>query len=442
MSKPVPVAGQTYVIVKGDTLWDIATIVYGSGTKYQIIWDANKSNLRSGDPNLIYPGERLWIPEDPDRPARSMPFKDRGAVDPTSSDPLAIYIEGEKYNPVSASIIRTFDTCADGWTATFRDDIRDTRWLPFRKVFRPYSFAKSEVFIDNRSTGESYIYNVGLQGTSAAGEITAEGFSPSIDIVDSVAEPPYEGNSVTLEQWTRRLIKPFGLSFSTAECDQAAWRKVNRRKIKRLKIGKEEKVFEHISEKLRQKGFVLSNSFSANVSVRSAPALTPATPIVDEFVDEAESGSVPVWEFNSSFAGRDRYRVTIATGKGRLKHHKDRYVDPSVPRNRRMLFSVSSAEESDMSTAAKSRARKSIEEALTVSIPVRGWYSRDGVLYEPGQFVLYKAKRLFLEKGVVLMIRKVVYIQEGAERKATLDLIPPAVYSQDEEVDDPWNSEQ
>ena len=437
-----PVAGKPYTIVKGDTLWDIATVVYGSGQKYTIIWDANKSNLRSGDPNLIFPGEQLWIPDDPDKSPLSIQQDETGARDITAADPLSIYIEGEKYNPVSATVIRTFDTCSDGWTATFRDDITDDTWLPYRGVFRPYSYPQAEVFIDTRSTGKSIIYSVSPKGTSRDGTISVEGFSPSIDIVDSVAEPPYEDNNVTLEAWTKKLIKPFGLSYSTDEADPVAWRKVNSKRIKRIKIGKEEKVFDHLSEKYRQKGFVLSNSLTANIAVRTAPSLSAVNQITDEFVDEAEEGAVPIWEFGSTFNGRDRYRVTIATGKGRLRHFKDSYTDPSVPRNRRMLFSVSSAEEGDMSTAAMSRARKTIEEALTVTVPVRGWYSRDGVLYEPGQFVLYKSKRLFLEKGVVLMIRKVVYVQEGSDRTAKLDLIPPSVYSKDEEVDDPWSSEQ
>ncbi len=437
MARVLPVAGKPYVIVKGDTLWDIANTVYGSGPKYQIIWDANKSNLRSGNPNLIFPGEKLWIPNDPDRPAGG---EETGIREFNRENPLSIYLDGEKYNPTSASITRTFDTCADGWVATFRDDINDPDWEPFRSVFRPYAYTPAEVFIDNRSTGESFLYNVSLTGNSSNGEVTAEGFSPSIDIVDSVAEPPYEGNNITLEQWTRRLLKPFGLTYSTSECDQDAWRKVNSRRIKRIKIGKEEKVFDHLSQKYRQYGFVLSNSFSANIAVRTAPSMSSSSQIVDEFVDDYKGG-VPVWEFKSSFAGRDRYRVTLATGKGRLKHYKDKYVDTSVPRNRRMIFNLSSSEEGDMSTAAQSRARKTIEDALTMTIPVRGWYSREGILYEPGQFVLYKSRRLFLEKGVVLMIRKVVYIQDGSERHANLDLIPPSVYSKDEEVDDPWTSE-
>lgn len=56
---PTP-AGQTYVIQPGDTLWGVAQSFYGDGTRYMEIFNA--SNFRSGNPNLIFPGEIAVIP--------------------------------------------------------------------------------------------------------------------------------------------------------------------------------------------------------------------------------------------------------------------------------------------------------------------------------------------------------------------------------------------
>lgn len=52
---------QTYTVVKGDCLWNIAKKYYGSGSKYTVIYNANKSVI-GGNPNLIYPGQVLTIP--------------------------------------------------------------------------------------------------------------------------------------------------------------------------------------------------------------------------------------------------------------------------------------------------------------------------------------------------------------------------------------------
>ncbi len=56
-----PEAGQTYTVKKGDCLWSIAKSLYGSGAKYSVIYDANKSVI-GGNPNRIYPGQVLTIP--------------------------------------------------------------------------------------------------------------------------------------------------------------------------------------------------------------------------------------------------------------------------------------------------------------------------------------------------------------------------------------------
>jgi nucleoid-associated protein YgaU len=57
---PTP-ATQTYTVVKGDCLWNISKKFYGSGAKYTVIYNANKSVIGS-NPNLIYPGQVLTIP--------------------------------------------------------------------------------------------------------------------------------------------------------------------------------------------------------------------------------------------------------------------------------------------------------------------------------------------------------------------------------------------
>lgn len=56
-----PSFSQTYTVVKGDCLWNIAKKFYGDGSKYTVIYDANK-DVVGGNPNLIYPGQVLTIP--------------------------------------------------------------------------------------------------------------------------------------------------------------------------------------------------------------------------------------------------------------------------------------------------------------------------------------------------------------------------------------------
>ncbi len=57
---PPKPANQTYTVVKGDCLWNIAKKFYGNGSKYTVIYNANTDKIKN--PNLIYPGQVLTIP--------------------------------------------------------------------------------------------------------------------------------------------------------------------------------------------------------------------------------------------------------------------------------------------------------------------------------------------------------------------------------------------
>lgn len=58
---PPAAAAKTYIVKKGDCLWNIAKTFYGKGSDYTKIYNANKGTIGS-NPNLIYPGQVFTIP--------------------------------------------------------------------------------------------------------------------------------------------------------------------------------------------------------------------------------------------------------------------------------------------------------------------------------------------------------------------------------------------
>ncbi|HVE20599.1 MAG TPA: Ig-like domain-containing protein [Acidocella sp.] len=58
---PNALAAGHIVITKGENLWLIARHVYGRGTLYTVIYDANAKQIR--DPNLIFPGQGFALPK-------------------------------------------------------------------------------------------------------------------------------------------------------------------------------------------------------------------------------------------------------------------------------------------------------------------------------------------------------------------------------------------
>jgi len=53
--------GRSYTVESGDTLWKIAEQMYGNGSKYMKIFEANTDLLKN--PDQIFPGQKLKIPD-------------------------------------------------------------------------------------------------------------------------------------------------------------------------------------------------------------------------------------------------------------------------------------------------------------------------------------------------------------------------------------------
>jgi nucleoid-associated protein YgaU len=50
----------TTVVSRGDSLWRISRLSYGAGTRYVVVYKANRDQIR--DPNRIYPGQIFVLP--------------------------------------------------------------------------------------------------------------------------------------------------------------------------------------------------------------------------------------------------------------------------------------------------------------------------------------------------------------------------------------------
>lgn len=53
--------GRSYTVQSGDTLWKIAEEMYGNGSRYMKIFEANTDLLEN--PDRIFPGQKLVIPD-------------------------------------------------------------------------------------------------------------------------------------------------------------------------------------------------------------------------------------------------------------------------------------------------------------------------------------------------------------------------------------------
>lgn len=86
---------QTYTTQPGDTLSSIAESIYGQGSKWSILYDANRSVIP--DPNQLEAGTTLTIP-DPEQPATGRPSYVTAQGDSLQSVAERVYGDGEQWN--------------------------------------------------------------------------------------------------------------------------------------------------------------------------------------------------------------------------------------------------------------------------------------------------------------------------------------------------------
>lgn len=60
-SAPVASKSMTTTVSRGDSLWRISRSTYGKGSRYPVIFGANRNKIRN--PNLIYPGQIFVLPK-------------------------------------------------------------------------------------------------------------------------------------------------------------------------------------------------------------------------------------------------------------------------------------------------------------------------------------------------------------------------------------------
>ena len=60
--KKIIKSGSSVIIRRGDSLWKVSRRKFGLGSKYTVIYSANRDQVKN--PDLIYPGQVLNIPED------------------------------------------------------------------------------------------------------------------------------------------------------------------------------------------------------------------------------------------------------------------------------------------------------------------------------------------------------------------------------------------
>ena len=413
MPKPTP--GKNYTIVDEDTLSQVARRAYGNGSQWPRIWRANESALRSGDPDLIFPGEIIFIPE-----LAELLREDPG-INNREPDELSIVINGIEIRHTAARVMLTMDTLADGWTATLPWTRGDNPALD--AALLPYSYAIAKVYIGGVLKISGYLYTPEYSQGSDGTTVGLAGFSKTADMIDSDMTPPYEENNVDLKQRVTKLAQAHGL--------KAVFTGDYGGPFDRVTAGESEKIGAHLGKLAAERGILQSSTPDGNLlyqeaDVDSAPVAT------------LEEGKYPVGKLTSRGDGRRRwnsYRVTSTTPFG--ANEPVVVKDDSVPRSRVRNIRVTDSIAGEMSTAAKWARNRAVADSLTMSVPVIGWINdRTGLPWDVNTKVTLVAPSIRVPKFDFIN-RSIEFEEKADSKSAILNIVPPQVYTK-KEIVEPW----
>ena len=419
--RSTPIPGYRYTVRPGDTPVSISARAYGDRQRWPDIWRANETRLRSGNPNLIYPGEVLYIPELPER--RQVADRLPGSA----PDSIRVVSEGIELPVTSARLIRTMDTAADAMTAMIP-------WTPgadrqLDELLLPYRYPDIDVYLGGELIMSGRIYTVKRQVTQDGRVVEIEAFSTTVDLVQCTVRPPYEYRRIDLVQFAEVYCAPKGLR---VEVDPVIGDDVDMQANgPTWTADPMETEFEFLDRIAGQYGLLISSTVTGDFLWTRAN--TSGRPV--DTLDENET-PLPE-EYTATFDGTKRYSAYRAIHDDQEGGRVTVDTDPTVPGIRFLTFRADEQRPGNVASAARWRKNKTIADALTVPFPVSGWRDRQDRLWRENSIVTVISPTLSLPDGFDFLIKRVEYVYASDGVSAILQLVPPQVYT-GEDVPEPW----
>jgi hypothetical protein len=418
---PRAIPGAPYTVQSGDTLHGIARQAYGQGRRWRELWQANKTQLRSSDPNYIFPGEIINIPPDTDLvKAKADLISPLGlpTLPGKKPDDFTVMIEGVELPVEGGRVFSALDSGVRSWTASIAWTAENIEWY---NRLKPYGYQKASVYLGPNLGAEGLLYNQAIKGNQEGVRKELYFFTKTADLVDSNVEPPFEQKMITLQARAQGLCAPKGIMLKFEMLNDPPFNKIT--------ANAGDKIFGHIARLASQRGGLVSATPLGELLI-TTPA--PAGGSVGTIAEEWPPGE----GLTINYDGRKRFNTykAIAKTPGRKSRAKEKLKialskDPIVPTSRFMSFDASDTTAGDIQIAADWKRSKQLAESLSIPQQVSGWYDPNGNLWRENTIVTLQSVSLHVPNGYDFLIRSVEFIFSREGPKTNLLLVPPEVYT-------------
>lgn len=397
----------TYTVQPGDTLAGISIRVLGSAAQTQTLFQLNRSQIKSGSPETLTPGERLIIPDQMIAASK--------ASAPSGRDPndVTLVVNGFEYAGWdSVRISRSLETAAAAFDVSVFD-----KWKEGEDPWPIFDFDEVRVYIGKDLLVVGYVDDVNLSLDGSSRGMSVSGRARTGDLVDSSAtNRPGSFKGKKLEEIAQILAKPFGVNV-TCDVDTGD-------PIPNFALLPGEKVHEAISRAAIARNLVVTSGFDGGLMLMRSGDLRARDGIIEG--QNLLSGSAKA-------SSIDRYSDYIvegqAAGQGKAKNAmRATYHDAGVPRYRPLILPAEQkATVQNLQSRAEWEARARAAKGRSAEATVAGWRQSDGSLWEINRIVGAHSPALGLDDD--LLIAETTFdLSPSSGQTVAMRLVRPDAY--------------
>lgn len=425
-----------YTTKTGDTPQGIAISLYGDGSQYVLILQANPdiqgvvlpivsdTELAAGQ-NIIIPDLVEASPAESEDQVKTTSRFDKtvAEIGAEDLDEVQMIINGQALRFFDGfSLALGYDKLANefAFTAPFDPDIQEIRDA-FKSIYQP-----TDVYIGGKLVvkGQSAARSVLEPGRNA---VNVSGYTVTGTLSKSAISDPFEyEEGSTYADIITDIAKRFGLA---VVIDATATEESSKPYDERISFSNIEKVGNKLTRLARDRGLILSSTFNGKLRV-TKPNIESET--VQAFISGDESTTisiVPAFNPDALSTSYIAYAPESAPVSAGAASESVRGIrQPGIIQRLHAIIAPEAAN-IDVAAAVRGERGRSYGEWLKVSVEAMGWRDRNGNLYQPNTLVTVRSPRSMIYDELTMFVRNVVLSKSNNRKISKLELILPQALS-------------
>lgn len=423
---------KVHSVVSGDTLGAISIRYLGTFSKWQKIVDNNpqlsgRRKASDGSP-LIYPGDRLVIPEDKtEKPVSPQTAKTITVAN--GEQDVSIVIDGNKFTGFTGYEINLAYDSFDTFSFSAPYDIAQKE---LKAAILPFAFKDCEVYYLGELLFRGTLLTPDPELQSEATEITLQGYPLCAILNDCTAPPakyPADYFNVTIQDIADPIAEVYGIKIMYPDGPGEPFPDVSYEPT--------ETVLNFLLKLAQQRKLLFSNDENGRLVFFKSKKESA-------FISFKE-GNLPLLSITPQFNAQDFY--SHITGHTKTDSEKDSLqftwennylINKGITRHKTIMID-DAITSSDLETAVKAHAGRMYADCVSYSLKCDTHTTEKGKVFKKGMTVCIQAPGAMITRQTNFIARNIKLLRTTEGKTAELSLVLPGSFTDDLPEALPWD---